>query len=69
MTRRSHSSELVQAKWGCERCTAGGIASNAQATAAQHHDKRGHRTWVETTMRITYGAVSGSKASDQRSML
>lgn len=70
MANRSHTSELVKAAWGCERCAAGGTARNAQAIAAQHHDKHGHRCWVETTNRITYGVVSGkTKASAQGSML
>lgn len=66
MTARTHSSELLRASWGCERCNAGGNADNAQGLAAQHHDKKHHRTWVEITRRFVYGAVSGKSAQGEQ---
>lgn len=71
MPRRVHSSDLVRATWGCERCTAGGTYQNAQAVASQHHDKTRHRCWVETTTRINYGTVAGKKGDrgEQRDLL
>lgn len=70
MPRRAHTSALVQARWGCDGCAAKGAGANSQALAAQHHDKRGHRTWSETTRRVTYGSVTGkTRADGQRSML
>lgn len=67
---RTHSAELVASRWGCERCTAGGTAANAQALAALHHDKKGHRTWVEVTRRFVYGAMSGKTgAGEQKGFL
>lgn len=58
MVSRQHNAELIQARWGCNRCTMNGTGPNAQALAAQHFDRKGHQTWVEVTRRITYGAAN-----------
>lgn len=70
MVQRRHTSRMIQARWGCGRCSMGGTSNNAQALAAQHHDKRNHPTWVETTNRIEYGGQGAAAGqSPQRSML
>lgn len=71
MVQRRHTSRMIQARWGCGRCAMGGTSNNAQALAAQHHDKRNHPTWVETTNRIEYGGASGTRANadHQKSLL
>lgn len=66
---RMMSSELVSASGGCDRCSATFDAKNAQALAAQHHDRTKHPTWVETTTRISYGRTGGrasAKSSQAR---
>ncbi len=72
MTRRLHTSEMIRAQASCDRCSWNVNAKNAQALAAQHHDKRsGHRTTVEITTRITYGGAGSQtqSGSTQGSML
>ena len=53
---RVHStSRTVRA--GCDRCGILWTEKNAQAVAAQHTDRRKHRTWVEQVLRIEYGSA------------
>jgi hypothetical protein len=53
---------------GCFDCWGSEIrweGPNAQGVAAQHHDKYGHRTWVEVHMTIYYGGDGeGAELSD-----
>lgn len=68
--RRYHVSRKLIA--GCFRCfgsTAMWHASNAQALAAQHHDKTGHTTWAEVTMTIQYGDDAGKADPAQEKLL
>lgn len=60
MARRSHQHEIVRATARCDRCAFSVTGNNAQALAAQHHDKKSHRVHVEITTRITYGVISGA---------
>ena len=66
MANRVHNSELVSAVVTCDRCAFNARGKNAQALAAQHHDKNGHRTHVEITTRITYGASFGATRQAQK---
>ncbi|WP_200925659.1 hypothetical protein [Sphingomonas sp. Leaf22] len=34
-------------------------SANAQALAAQHHDRTGHQTWCRIAMSVTYGSDAG----------
>lgn len=65
MSKRSHDAKVLSAKAECQQCHWRADAKNAQALAAQHHDRSGHRVRVETTTRIDYGAVSGSEKKNQ----
>lgn len=58
MTRQHHTVQ-VQAKWGCNRCSASGQGANSKGLAARHHDQKHHQTWVEETWRTTYGVIAG----------
>jgi len=52
-------------KAGCATCfgdRAQWFGGQAQGTAAQHHDKTGHETWVEVSMHITYGGTPRAAA-------
>lgn len=56
--RVTTTDRLVSA--GCLDCGKPGAmwtGGNAQAVAARHHDRSGHRTWVNVYMKIRYGAV------------
>lgn len=58
MSRPTRTSRDVKA--GCETCYGNAPhwhGGQAQGTAAQHHDKTGHETWVEVFMHVTYGGV------------
>lgn len=33
----------------------------AQGTAAVHHDKTGHETWVEVSLHVSYGSALGKR--------
>lgn len=55
-------------KWGCNRCTAGGIAKNAMVMAALHHRQKNHPTWSEQTMRTEYGGPQTSQNNNQPRM-
>jgi hypothetical protein len=70
MGNRPTASTLIEAKAGCERCAWSITAKNAQALAAQHFDKKGHRVRVTTTTEIVYGRHSSEtgKGASQGSL-
>jgi len=53
---RAHSTTRT-VRAGCDRCGITWVEANAQAVAAQHTDRRKHRTWVEQVLRIEYGSA------------
>lgn len=59
--RATQTSRSVTA--GCDRCSIRWTTANAQAVAAQHHDKYGHKTWVEQVLAIQYG--TGKSVDEQ----
>lgn len=70
MSRRPTTSQLIEARAECQRCPWSGNAKNAQALAAKHFDKTGHRVIVTINNQIIYGLVSGKvRDSGQGSML
>jgi hypothetical protein len=70
MPRRVHSSTLLSARAGCDRCAWTVMGANAQGLAAQHHDKKHHPTHVEITTLIRYGSGgSAPRQDEQRSLL
>lgn len=57
--RRMQTERVLRA--GCHVChgdTAYWTAANAQALAAQHHDRTTHATWVEIVMTTQYGRIA-----------
>ena len=64
MTRRPTTRTLISAKAECQRCAWKVDAANAQALAAQHFDKKGHRIEVTVTTEIIYGRLSGKTRAD-----
>jgi ferredoxin len=45
---------------GCFTChgnDAHWFHKGAQGTAATHHDRTGHKTWVEVSLHVTYGSA------------
>ena len=49
-------------KAGCFVChgdAAFWTSANAQALAAQHHDRTGHQTWCRIDVSVTYGTDTG----------
>lgn len=66
MARRTHQHEIIRAVAKCDRCTFSVQGKNAQALAAQHHDRKHHRTHVEITTRITYGAQFGATSKGEK---
>lgn len=57
MTRETFTSRYLKA--GCFIChgtDAQWTGPNAQALAAQHHDRSKHRTWCDVRLSILYGA-------------
>lgn len=68
---RPHTAQLLEARAECQRCAWKVDGKNAQALAAQHHDKHRHPVRVTTTMEIVYGvsAASTVKKGGQDSFL
>ncbi len=59
LTRRTSTSRELRA--GCYTChgdRAHWTSANAQALAAQHHDRTGHPTWCDIAASIRYGRVA-----------
>lgn len=57
--RQSATSRDLRA--GCFVCHGTAVrwtSSNAQALAAQHHDRTGHATWCDIAMMIRYGRTA-----------
>lgn len=50
--------ELLAGCHVCDGTTARWTKANAQALAAQHHDRTGHATWVKIATDIQYGSVA-----------
>lgn len=51
-----------ETKAGCFVChgdAAFWTSANAQALAAQHHDRTGHQTWCRIDMSVNYGVDAG----------
>jgi hypothetical protein len=70
MSYRPTASKLIEARAECQRCPWSGDAKNAQALAAKHFDKTGHRVIVTIKNQVIYGAVTGKvRDSGQGSML
>ena len=63
MPRRATTSRVIAIRGRCLDCPARWDARNAQALAAQHHDRTHHRTEVEVTTRIEYGTAHVSRHS------
>jgi hypothetical protein len=56
MPRATYLSKFLRA--GCYECHGSETkweANNAQALAAQHHDRYGHATWCEVLLAYRYG--------------
>ena len=66
MTRRQHSASIVKIIAECQRCNFRAETKNAQALAAQHHDKHGHRVEVSITTKIVYGSNLGLTRKDAK---
>lgn len=43
----------------CHGAAAFWTSANAQALAAQHHDRTGHQTWCDIRMAVVYGSDAG----------
>lgn len=59
LDRRTATSRDLRA--GCFTChgvIARWTSANAQALAAQHHDRTGHETWCDIAMSIRYGRTA-----------
>jgi hypothetical protein len=69
MSRRPTAATLVEARANCERCAWSTVGNNAQALAAQHFDKKGHRVVVTLHNQIIYGALSGATRSEPQGSL
>ena len=57
MTQRltSRTRELAAGCFACKGDTPIWTGANAQALAAQHHDKHRHATWCDIQMSVRYG--------------
>ena len=53
--------DVVAGCFVCHGDVAHWTTKNAQALAARHHDKTGHRTWVQVVMMIRYGAQEDTR--------
>jgi hypothetical protein len=60
--KKTQTRDLVAGCHVCSGRTARWTKANAQALAAQHHDRTGHATWVKIVAEIQYG----SNAADPR---
>jgi len=60
MTRQTaRSRDIMAGCYVCHGATAFWTSGNAQALAAQHHDRTGHQTWCRIAMSVTYGIDAG----------
>lgn len=60
MTRlTARSNDAMAGCFVCHGNTAFWTSANAQALAAQHHDRTGHQTWCRIDMSVTYGVGAG----------
>ncbi len=48
--------DITAACFVCHGAAAFWTSANAQALAAQHHDRTGHQTWCNIAMSVTYGS-------------
>lgn len=65
MTAKRTSETVRTARSGCYTChgsAAYWLGRNAVGVAVQHHDRTGHRTWCEQSIRTTYGAAEAEAA-------
>lgn len=66
MAHRPTHPSLIEARAQCERCAWSTAGANAQALAAQHFDKKGHRVRVTLINEIVYGHVSGTAKGEKQ---